>query len=224
MEEKFIYVILSSTPSKFAKFIRFFSRTKYNHASLAFDEDLKEMWAFARKKNNLPIDAGVVPEFPERFTLMKEDDVPVRIYEVPVSAEQYNRIHDKVMEVHQDEKYHYNFFSMLLYPIFKGFKVPKTYTCSEFVAGILHEYSGIYVNQPNESVIPEQLHIYLKDYLIYEGNLLEYRDFDPVESEFFDSINPLRIATSTALIVGIIFFRSSRKASLTMLDRVEVRR
>lgn len=224
MDSKYIYVILSRTPTKFAKFIRFFSRTTYNHASLAFDQDLKEMWAFARKKNNLPMDAGVVKEFPERFTLMKEQDVPVRIYEIPVTGEQYEKIYNKVMEVHNDSKYHYNFFSMLLYPIFKGFKVPKTYTCSEFVATLLHEYAGIYVDQPNESVIPEQLHSYLKDYMIYDGNLLDYRDFDPVESEFFDRINPLRIASTTALIAGIIFFRSARKAQLTMTDRLDVRR
>ena len=221
MEQKYIYVVLSKTPSKFAKMIRAFGGMTYNHASIAFDKDLKEMWAFARKMNNLPIDAGVVREYPERFTLKKEDNVPIRVYGIPVSGCQYDMIKKRVLEVHNDEDYHYNFFSMLFYPFAGGFPTDKAYTCSEFVATLLNDYTDIQMRKPCSSYVPEEIHGFLEPYMMYEGNLLNYRDFEPVDSGFFDEISPLRIAGTTVTILAVLALRSATRARRDFREKVK---
>ncbi|MGN0672985.1 MAG: hypothetical protein ACI4KJ_00905 [Anaerovoracaceae bacterium] len=220
MKQKYVYVVLSKTPSKFAKMIRTFGGMTYNHASIAFDEDLREMWAFARKKNNLPIDAGVVQEFPERFTLNKEKNVPIRVYRIPVNDEQFNKVHENVMDVHNDEDYHYNFFSMLFYPFAGGFPTDKAYTCSEFVATLLNDFTDIDMDKPCSSYVPEELHIILEPYLMYDGNLMDYREFEPVQSHFFDDVSPLRVAGTTLTILAALTLRSATRARREFREKV----
>lgn len=208
-DRNYIYVVLSRTPSKFAWAIRTFGRINYNHASIAFDSDLKELWSFARKMNNLPIDAGVVREFPERFTLNKVNNIPIRIYRVPVNPRQYNLIRNRVMELHNDMGYHYNIFSALLYPIAGGFKTDRAYTCSEFVSALLDEYTDVAITRPCEAILPEELHEILETFLVYDGNLLDYREFEPVESSFFDYVSPWKVVAVTVTIFAVMAYRGA---------------
>ena len=46
---KHIYIIQTSTPSKFGKMIRIITNAKYNHISVSLNKDLDPIYAFARK-------------------------------------------------------------------------------------------------------------------------------------------------------------------------------
>ena len=87
-----------------------------------------------------------------------------------------------------DEKYLYNLYSVLFYPIFKGFYTYKAYTCVEFVIHML-KFMGIDLatDKPSYKYLPDELESILEFSPIYEGNLLEYAIGENIScGDFFD--------------------------------------
>ena len=220
MKQDYIYIVISRTPSKFAKLIRKTMGIEYNHASISLDEDLEEIYAFARYQNHVPVVAGLVKENASRFTLCQYEDVKIKIYKVPVTEEQYLQSCQDIERIMQDEEYHYNLFSALTFPVFKGFETYKAYTCIEFVMNMLLE-AGIELEKPTWSYHPEEIVNILGEYECYSGNLLEYREFeqDP-ESEFFEK--PERIAAwkASAVIMGVLLYRNISGLCANLADMI----
>ena len=135
---KYVYILLSATPSKFGKLIRCALNERYNHMSIALDNEFKELYSFARKKNHLPLEAGFVIEDYYRFSLCKEVPINCRVYKIPLKEEQYEKLLISIDKVRNDSSYVYNLFSALSFPIFKGFYVKKAFTCVGFVAFLLN--------------------------------------------------------------------------------------
>ncbi len=212
LDQHYIYVMLSQTNSGFGRLIRKVTGNTYNHASIAFDKKLKHLYSFGRLKNRVPVVAGFVREYPERFTLNKIDDVPVMIYRIPVTKQQYRTGISKLREIsHDSEKYLYNLFSALTFPILKGFRTYKAYTCSEFVIHILN-LMGVHMNieRPECKYTPEQLIEVLGEYdVIYEGNLLDYVE-DQTEhiSTFFEPPNYVNDSIATVYTLLRLLYRS----------------
>ena len=61
MGEK-IYIVLTDTGTLLSKAIGLYTRKDLNHASIAFDEELKEMYSFGRKQRHNPFVGGFVKE------------------------------------------------------------------------------------------------------------------------------------------------------------------
>lgn len=172
---RYIYLVFSKTPSRFGRMIRFVSGARFNHVSLAFDKDLSRLYSFGRRKNNMPINAGLVKEYPERFSLNKVDFVEVQIYKIPVTKTQYNMGKLRVKQLICDEKYLYNLFSVLFYPVFKGFYTYKAYTCVEFVLHMLKYMDvNITTDKPSYKYLPDEMLSIIDFPIVFEGNLLEY--------------------------------------------------
>ena len=193
-EQRYIYLVFSSTPSRFGRMIRFASGARFNHVSVAFDADLRKLYSFGRRRNHIPINAGLVQEYPERFSLRKVDYVGVRIYRIPVTPEQYRLGKLRIRQIMNDEKYLYNLYSVLFYPIFKGFYTYKAYTCVEFVIHMLR-FMKIYVptDKPSYKYLPDELESILDFPHYFEGNLLEYAIGDNIScGDFFDPMATYR--------------------------------
>jgi hypothetical protein len=171
-----VYIMISQTPTKFGGYIRRFGKIKYNHASIAFDHQLNELYSFGRMQNNNPMGAGLVREYVERFTLRKKMYVAVRIYRISVTKEQYLAGKKRISEIALDpDGYMYNLLSVLSFPLFHGFKTYKAYTCSEFVAHILREMDALVCeHKPCHQYIPEEMGEACGGVLVFEGNLLDY--------------------------------------------------
>lgn len=93
---KQIYVVLSATPTKIGKMIRYFTKSTFNHASLSLTRDLSEMYSFARYRAHNPFVGGFIQEFPQRLTLGKQEEVHIKVFEIPISHKQYNNIKEYV--------------------------------------------------------------------------------------------------------------------------------
>ncbi|MDD2301075.1 MAG: hypothetical protein PHG30_00790 [Eubacteriales bacterium] len=205
-EQKYIYLVFSSTPSRFGRMIRFASGARFNHVSLAFDESLRKLYSFGRRKNNIPINAGLVQEYPERFSLRKVDYVGVKIYRIPVTPEQYRLGKLRIRQILNDEKYLYNLYSVLFYPIFKGFYTYKAYTCVEFVIHMMR-FMKIYVPtvKPSYKYLPDELESILESPGYFEGNLLEYAFENSIScGDFFDPMVTYReqfYATGISVVI-----------------------
>ncbi|WP_373206018.1 hypothetical protein [Clostridium tertium] len=56
------YLIFSKTGTSISKFINFYTKDKYVHVSLSFDDSFEKMYSFGRKYTNNPLIGGFVEE------------------------------------------------------------------------------------------------------------------------------------------------------------------
>ena len=208
----YIYVVLSKTPTKFGGAIRRLAGIEYNHASIAFDSQLKQLYSFARRQYKNPLDAGLVREHFDTFSLRRVAQVDVRIYKIPVTREQYLNGKSRILEIkHDTDGYLYNLFSVLFYPFTKGFETYKAYTCAEFVAHMIRTMGiELMPGKLDCAYTPQAIGDCIHDSLLYEGNLLEYCQMPPRKSIFFDRPGYRRKAKTSAVLVFTLLFRMLR--------------
>ena len=183
MSEEYIYVVISETCTGFAKAIRKFGKIKYNHAAISFDPDFNEIYSFTRDQYNIPVVGGLNRENISRYTLDKYD-LDIKVFKVPVTAEQKQTIHRQVLEIADDPEFQYNLYSVIFWPLFKGFKTYKAYTCVEFVAHLL-ENTDVVLDKKPHKYYPQDMDYVLKQYEIYSGSMLNYRNFERKTDGFY---------------------------------------
>jgi len=216
-EIRYIYVLLSQTPTKFGSLVRSITKTEYNHASIAFDESLQQLYSFGRIFHYAPVIAGIVHEYIERFTLLTSDYVKIRIIRVPVSEEDYQTGLRLIREIQADRKYFYNLLSVLSHPLFRGFYTHKAFSCAEFTAFMLRSMNvRLNSTAPNWTITPMEIASALDYPVVYEGNLLDSRcpvhtHGTPEELACYFSPIPFSaiLGRSTAIILRL-FFRKLR--------------
>ncbi len=169
METKNIYIILSKTQTRFGRLIRLFGKQKYNHVSICLDDKFQEIYAFARPQYNAALLATLVKEDVDRYTMNRDVQVPIAVMEFPLTKEKYEDINGKITEILEDKHYYYNLFSVLSFPLIKGFHVYKTFTCVEFVAYLLEDMG--YFNRPCYQYTPDDFFELFSDRLIYSGDI-----------------------------------------------------
>lgn len=187
-DEKYLYVVISTTPTKLGKVIRKFGKTTYNHSAISLDDELKEFYAFARKQHNAFWLGKLVKENVRRYTLGKESNVPVAIFKLPISSERFQWIQDEIKHILEDGHYCYNLFSIMSYPFTGGLSIERSFTCVEFVGYIL-ENVGYATQKPRWKIKPDDLRKELDPYLYYEGNLLDYVHDDKGDGGYFAPLN-----------------------------------
>lgn len=110
----YIYLIMTQTGTRPARFFRFFTKKPYNHVSLSADERLSEMYSFCRTYCRFPLPATFNKEIVGKGTLGKFDSIPCEIYRIPVTSCQkteYQRIIKHFNENHN--VYSYNILGLL---------------------------------------------------------------------------------------------------------------
>ncbi len=187
VKNDYVYIVLSQTPTGVGKAIRRVGGLQYNHASIAFDENLNELYSFGRIKNRVPILAGFVKEYPERFSLRQAQCVNIIIYKIPITKEQLERGKSKIREIASEkEVYMYNLLSVVTFPLLHGFYTYKAFSCSEFVAHVL-QYMNVLTNKDKKAFkyTPEDIMQEVTGEVHYEGNLLTYCNASSEESRIF---------------------------------------
>ncbi len=170
MSTNSIYILLSQTQTKFAKAIRKIGKQEYNHAAISLDESFSHVYSFARPQHNAVLLGGLVEESLIRYTLMSDDSVPVAVFKIPVSDENYLKIKEKIKIMKNNPNYMYNLFSVLSYPLTKGFSVNDTFTCVEFVVYIMQGL-GFLTDKQSCRYKPDELADELDKYCIYKGDI-----------------------------------------------------
>lgn len=171
MEKKYnLYVLLTKTPLKTGKFLRKMTNFEYNHCSISFDKNFREMYSFSRRHKSSTFYAGFAKESSLRYTTNK-DDTKAQIFKIPLTPKTYRKIKKYLKELteHEDE-YIYNYLSIVTYPFRKKVKVRKAYTCCEFTVHILKDFCKM-TNLGNKKgyCSIKELSNQLQEYLIYEG-------------------------------------------------------
>lgn len=171
-----IYVILSATPTKIGLMIRTLTRSTFNHASISLTRDLSEMYSFARYHAHNPMVGGFIQEFPQRLTLGKDKDVHIKVFEIPVTEPEFEKIKGFVYNIRDDrERCIYNSLAILGRPFGMGRNTYKAYICTDFVVkALLCGDICLSKEAMLAPMTPGEIEELLDKYLVYNGCLLDY--------------------------------------------------
>lgn len=166
-----IYIILTETKTLLSRAIGMYTGKNLNHASIAFDDSLYEMYSFGRLQLHNPLSGGFLREQAETGLFTNAN---CHIYRIEVTQYQYTKMKETVQYMHNNRnRYKYNFIGLFGVMFHKELKRERAYFCSQFVATIL-QMGGLKVDENPAFMTPYCLTNL--DYLeqVYEGDLSYY--------------------------------------------------
>lgn len=169
---KTIYIVLSNTGTLFSKAIGMYTRKDMNHASIAFDEELNEMYSFGRKNKHNPFNGGFIREEPTGGLFRS---ATCAIYKCEVTCQEYNRMRNKIRRMEQyKELFKYNLIG--LFGVAMNIKIEREHAffCSQFVATMMNECQSTQLQIAPCLVQPHHFEQHSSLTLLYKGNLQTY--------------------------------------------------
>jgi len=171
-----IYIVLTQTKTYPTRAIKLYTKEPFAHASIAFDENLEEMYSFARRGKYNPFNAGFIREYIDRGVFGRFKSTRCSIYRLYITERQYQNLRKEIdIFVRNKNSYSYNYLGLIA----AAFNIPvrskSRYFCSQFVAYVL-EKSGINIFSKSYALVKPR-DIRTNPYLIpvYEGMLSQYR-------------------------------------------------
>ena len=177
-ETKNIYILLSRTGTVPSKVIRFLKPMPYAHASIAFDENLSEMYSFARKRVHYPFYCGLIDEDIDKGVFGRKKTTKCLVLRLPVTEEEFGRVHETVEKFKEQRKrYGYNYLGVFAARVHIAIERKYNYFCTQFVDKVL-QMSGIdlFGKKPG-LVTPDDYRTSDKLEHFYEGLLVNYRNW-----------------------------------------------
>ncbi len=178
---KNLYILLTHSGTTLSHMVKLYTREPYSHVSLSFDESLRKMYSFGRKKPRNPLIGGFVREDIESgiYTIFTETEYA--LYTMPVSEEQYENLRKTITEFEQmSDVFKYNLIGLI--GIMVGYPINRanSYFCSQFVA-YTFEQSGISVfDKPFGLVTPKDFRTNDSFSLLKSGKLSYFRTEPPM--------------------------------------------
>ncbi|MFD1205497.1 MULTISPECIES: hypothetical protein [Sporosarcina] len=195
---KTIYIVLTATGTMLSKAIGVYTRMDLNHASIAFDEQLNEIYSFGRKQPNNPFNGGFVRENVAEGIF---HNASCAIYRCEVSPEAYERIRKKIIQFQlNQEKYKYNFIGLFGVLLNKEIKREHAYFCSQFVATVMQESEKHRLTKTPCLTMPHHLTTLPHLQPVYEGDLQTYLRM----TRGTDTIRPMRMSLLKSLAFRIL--------------------
>ncbi len=193
---KYIYVVISATLTKFGRVIRRFGKIKYNHCAIAFDEELRYWYSFARRRHKAVLTGGLMKEHIRRYTLDTKEAINCMIFRIPVTDNRYRELKGIIKRIKTDNEYIYNLLSVLTYPVTKGIITRKAFTCTEFTVYMLI-MAGLDFRKPICTYKPDELARRLEPFTYFKGNLAEYvKNGHNMETDYFNEISQYDVVES----------------------------
>lgn len=172
MLNKEIYIVLTDTGTLLTRMIRLYTKLPLNHVSIAFDEELKEVYSFGRKRPHNPFIGGFVRE---DFNSVFFRQSPCAVYKCKVTADEYEKMKMRVRLVEeQKHQYRYNFIGLIGIIFNKEIKRRHAFFCSQFVATVLNECEKPLFDCPPVFIQPHHFMISERLELIYAGEMIGY--------------------------------------------------
>ena len=176
MEQTYLYVVFSSTPNKMGAMIRRITGTPYNHVSIALDENLSQMYSFARRFYHTPFYGGFVKESVSRYHINGKT-ADIRVCRISITSDQSSTLDALLKEMlSRQDTYLYNHLSALTVPFRRRINIRDAYICVDFVVQILQSI-GIELSTGRYYSVGE-LEQLLRPYIVYTGPAPEALIFD----------------------------------------------
>lgn len=170
---KEVYIALTHTGTTLSNIVKYYTKKKYTHVSIALDEDLKELYSFGRLNPYNPFRAGFVHEEVNGGTFGRFKNTIGAVYSLKVTDEQYDKIESIIEEIKENKKnYKFNIIGLFFVSIHKKYQKENSFYCAEFVKYVIE--NSLYEKGLPEIITPMDL-IRLKNMnLIYEGLFNNY--------------------------------------------------
>ena len=169
---KYVYVLLTRTGTMPARFIHIFTGGDFTHASLTLHPVTNDFYSYGRRKLHNPFYAGLIHEDIHSFVFAQYPDCNCAVYAIPVSEESYEKIGQAITYYmsHYD-RCRYNFLGML--PAKIGIRITRRYhfTCSQFVAMLLHRAEEVQMPKDPYLMMPNDFQNIPGVQCIYRGKL-----------------------------------------------------
>lgn len=193
-QNNYIYVVLVKALTGLGKFARLTSKYEYTHIAVCLDEKFDKFYTFSRRKHYAPFDCGFMIETLDCYAFGKHKDIKLKIFKIPVSIENKEKIIKYIDDISKDKEYIFNFFSMITMSIFHGIKIYKALNCMSFVSKIIELSDSVYMSKPYYKYNIKQIDELLSEYLYKE--------------DFFDKkkIETKEYMNYVGLIKNIIYF------------------
>ena len=171
---KDIYIVISYTGTSISRAIKFCTKNKYTHVSIALDRELDELYSFGRIFRYTIAPAGFVHEGIDTGTFKRFKNTDAIIFSKVVTDTQYSQIKYVIDQMEKDKnKYKFNFIGMIAARLGKKIERANYFYCSEFVKYILNEAKVDISNLPDVAA-PEDFMKLDGLKLVYEGLLKDY--------------------------------------------------
>ncbi|WP_334071495.1 MULTISPECIES: hypothetical protein [Paenibacillus] len=171
--EKQIYILLSNPNTVVAKMIGFYTKAPYNHASIAFDPGLREMYSFGRKHPLLPMFGGFVKENARSRVFER---ATCAVYSYTVDLEAYNKMRAYVRQFEENgDLYKYNFLGILGIVLNMELGGENAYFCSQFVCSVFQKAGVKLLNKSAGLTTPDDLTTCPSLKLVFRGEMETYR-------------------------------------------------
>lgn len=167
-----IYVLLTDTGTLFTRMIKLFTKAPMNHASIAFDPELREVYSFGRKRVSNPWVGGFVKEDLTSELFRQASCV---IYRVPVTSKTYKTIRARIRDFERNKhQYTYNLLGLIGVLFNWRIRRKRAYFCTQFVATVLQEGGVRLCAKPPELTTPNDLAQASALQPLYRGSLQQY--------------------------------------------------
>ena len=187
--QKYLFLILSSTPNKLGAFIRSMTGFHYNHVSLCLninsDDDSIPMYSFARYYQNAPFYGGFVKESIQRYkNFGKYSDFV--IFALPVSDKKYAAIKRYLESLSsRPGDYLYNMLSAACNPFHKKVIIKDCYTCLEFAVEVLTKFRITDKLDTQKFYSIKDLYDMFSDNIVYKGTSQPFFKKDDTSQDSF---------------------------------------
>src|SRR5690606_25045122 len=169
--EKEIYILLTNTGTLLARSIQYCTGERFCHVSIAFDQELKEVYSFGRKDQDNPWIGGFVRE-DVRGPIFQNS--PCRIYKLKVEEEAYQHIRKQIEYfMNEQDKYRYNFLGIFAVWFGIHWQRENYYFCSQFVNYILQNANVQLIKKLPALTTPADF-MEARLELVYQGSLSSY--------------------------------------------------
>jgi hypothetical protein len=174
VREKKIYILLTDTGTILTRLIKSYTKKPYNHASIAFDAELIEVYSFGRKTAKNPFIGGFVRE-DIHSVLFKQ--AYCAIYSLTITNDEFQKTYQYIQEIAAEkEHYRYNFIGLFGVLFKKPIKRKNAFFCSQFVASVLKEGKIIDFEKDLSLIEPSDLPHSANFQLTFEGRLKGYQN------------------------------------------------
>lgn len=183
MQERTIYFVFMNTGTYLSRLINLYTRQSLNHVSIAFDDQLEEMYSFGRKNLHNPFSGGFVREDIQSPFFQNTN---CAIYAYTLTKADCDRILLKIKEIEANQNiYKYNFLGLIGFMLHIEVQRKHAFFCSQFVATVLNHSASFHFPKPACFVTPADIRNQTGMKLIYHGRLGDYRNERQITKKLF---------------------------------------
>ena len=161
---RYIYVILQGYPDRFSRLFRFFSRSRFSHASIGLSDSDWTFFSYVIK--------GFRTELPRKYPTSRKAEIPCELYRVEVSEEAYSMA-KAALDDHLKRSHTCRFSYLNLLLCYLRIKRPlkDRYICSQFVCQILEKVEAVQLAKHYSLYLPDDFMKTKGLELCFSGNL-----------------------------------------------------